>query len=85
MSGAIAGLIVEEGLQEINLTDIPIHGCSLILREVFSDLVDLMIERWVKANYRQNVSIERHRPGSGGFSVQEYRWYVDPFTVRQLQ
>ena len=48
VSGAIAGPIVEADLREIYLTDITIHGCSFMSREVFSGLVDLMIEGRVK-------------------------------------
>jgi NADPH:quinone reductase-like Zn-dependent oxidoreductase len=48
VSGVIAGLIVEADLREIYLTDITIHGCSFKSREVFSGLVDLMIEGRVK-------------------------------------
>jgi NADPH:quinone reductase-like Zn-dependent oxidoreductase len=48
VSGAIAGPIVEADLREIYLTDITIHGCSFMSREVFSGLVDLVIEGRVK-------------------------------------
>ncbi len=48
VSGAIAGPIVEADLREVYLTDITIHGCSFMSREVFSGLVDLMIEGRVK-------------------------------------
>lgn len=48
VSGAIAGPIVEADLREIYLTDITIHGCSFMSREVFSGLVGLMIEGRVK-------------------------------------
>jgi len=48
VSGAIAGPIVETDLREIYLTDITIHGCSFMSREVFSGLIDLMIEGRVK-------------------------------------
>jgi len=50
VSGAIAGPIVEADLREIYLTDITIHGCSFMSREVFSGLVDLMIGGRVKPN-----------------------------------
>lgn len=48
VSGAIAGPVVEADLREIYLTDITIHGCSFMSREVFSELVDLIIEGRVK-------------------------------------
>ncbi|MBS9719026.1 zinc-binding dehydrogenase [Pseudohalocynthiibacter aestuariivivens] len=48
VSGAIAGPMVEADLREIYLTDITIHGCSFMSREVFSGLVKLMIEGRVK-------------------------------------
>lgn len=48
VSGAIAGPLVEADLREIYLTDITIHGCSFMPREVFSNLVDLVIEGRVK-------------------------------------
>ena len=48
VSGAIAGPIVEADLREIYLTDITIHGCSFMSREVFTGLVNLMIEGRVK-------------------------------------
>ena len=48
VSGAIAGPIVEADLREVYLTDITIHGCSFMSREVFSGLVDLIIEGRVK-------------------------------------
>ena len=48
MSGAIAGPIVKADLREIYLTDITIHGCSFMSREVFLGLVNLMIEGRVK-------------------------------------
>lgn len=48
VSGAIAGPLVEADLREIYLTDITIHGCSFMPREVFSSLVDLVIEGRVK-------------------------------------
>ena len=48
VSGAIAGPIVEADLREIYLTDITIHGCSFMSRDVFSGLVDLMIKGRVK-------------------------------------
>lgn len=48
VSGAIAGPVVEADLREIYLTDITIHGCSFMSREVFSRLVDLVIEGRVK-------------------------------------
>lgn len=48
VSGAIAGPIVEADLREIYLSDITIHGCSFMSRDVFSGLVDLVIEGRVK-------------------------------------
>lgn len=48
VSGAIAGPVVEADLREIYLTDVTIHGCSFMSREVFSDLVKLVIEGRVK-------------------------------------
>jgi len=48
VSGAIAGPIVEADLREVYLTDVTIHGCSFMPREVFSGLVELMIEGRVK-------------------------------------
>ncbi len=48
VSGAIAGPIVEADLREIYLTDITIHGCSFMSRDVFSGLMNLIIEGRVK-------------------------------------
>ena len=48
VSGAISGPIVEADLREVYLTDITIHGCSFMSREVFSGLVNLVIEGRVK-------------------------------------
>ena len=48
VSGAIAGPIVEADLRDIYLRDITIHGCSFMSREVFSTLVDMMMDGRVR-------------------------------------
>jgi hypothetical protein len=48
VTGAIARPMVEAVLREIYPTDITIHGGSFMSREIFSELVDLMIQGKVR-------------------------------------
>lgn len=71
VSGAIAGPIVEADLREIYLTDITIHGCSFMSSEVFSDLIDLVLEGRVKPTIAQTYPLHEISQAQADFQSKK--------------
>ena len=72
VSGAIAGPIVQADLREIYLTDITIHGCSFMPREVFSGLIDLVIEGQVKPSIAKTYPLRDIAQAQADFRSKKY-------------
>ncbi len=72
VSGAIAGPLVEADLREIYLTDITIHGCSFMPREVFSNLVDLVIEGRVKPTVAKTYPLRDIAQAQADFQSKKF-------------